>query len=132
MTSCVAIALSGWQIRIKIRHGGERREAAHMSGVKGCSNIRQSGATTLPLMPLRTSLQRRSKNGRQRTNGERYLEHHSQTDDTPNSRAILESQLRENYGRVVYSHKTHEKCADILRSEERRVGKECRSRWSPY
>ena len=22
--------------------------------------------------------------------------------------------------------------ADILRSEERRVGKECRSRWSPY
>ena len=23
-------------------------------------------------------------------------------------------------------------CANILRSEERRVGKECRSRWSPY
>ena len=22
--------------------------------------------------------------------------------------------------------------ADVLRSEERRVGKECRSRWSPY
>jgi len=27
---------------------------------------------------------------------------------------ILEDQLRECYGRVVYSHKTHEKCADIL------------------
>lgn len=27
---------------------------------------------------------------------------------------VLESQLRECYGRVVYSHKTHEKCADIL------------------
>lgn len=27
---------------------------------------------------------------------------------------ILESQIRECYGRVVYSHKTHEKCADIL------------------
>jgi hypothetical protein len=27
---------------------------------------------------------------------------------------ILEGQLRECYGRVVYSHKTHEKCADIL------------------
>lgn len=26
----------------------------------------------------------------------------------------LEGQLRECYGRVVYSHKTHEKCADIL------------------
>ena len=23
-------------------------------------------------------------------------------------------------------------CANLLRSEERRVGKECRSRWSPY
>lgn len=27
---------------------------------------------------------------------------------------ILEGQLRECYGRVLYSHKTHEKCADIL------------------
>lgn len=30
---------------------------------------------------------------------------------------ILEGQLRECYGRVVYSHKTHEKCADILLDE---------------
>ena len=42
------------------------------------------------------------------------MEQHSQTDDTPASRNILEGQLRECYGRVVYSHKTHEKCADIL------------------
>jgi len=42
------------------------------------------------------------------------LEQHSQTDDTPQSRSILEGQLRECYGRVVYSHKTHDKCADIL------------------
>lgn len=27
---------------------------------------------------------------------------------------LLEGQLRECYGRIVYSHKTHEKCADIL------------------
>jgi hypothetical protein len=32
------------------------------------------------------------------------------------SRRILEGQLRECYGRVVYAHKTHEKCADILLS----------------
>jgi hypothetical protein len=44
------------------------------------------------------------------------LEPHSQTDDTPQSRTILEGQVRESYGRVVYSHKTHEKCADILLS----------------
>jgi len=29
---------------------------------------------------------------------------------------LLEGQLRECYGRVVYSHKTHEKCSDILLS----------------
>lgn len=32
------------------------------------------------------------------------------------SRALIEGQVRECYGRVVYSHKTHEKCADILLS----------------
>lgn len=45
---------------------------------------------------------------------ESALEQHSQTDDTPQSRSILEGQLREQYGRVVYSHKTYEKGADIL------------------
>lgn len=29
-------------------------------------------------------------------------------------RTILEGQIRECYGRVVYTHKTHEKCADLL------------------
>lgn len=42
------------------------------------------------------------------------MEQHSTTDDSLGSRHILEGQLRECYGRVVYSHKTHEKCADIL------------------
>jgi hypothetical protein len=42
------------------------------------------------------------------------METHSHVDDTPDSRAILEGQLRECFGRVVYTHKTHEKCADIL------------------
>jgi hypothetical protein len=49
------------------------------------------------------------------------LEPHSQTDDTPQSRSILEGQLREQYGRVVYSHKTHEKCADILLERQSRI-----------
>ena len=57
---------------------------------------------------------RRSRNGRPSKSGERFLEAHSQTDDTTKSRDILDGQLRESYGRVVYSHKTHEKCADIL------------------
>jgi len=49
------------------------------------------------------------------------LEQHSQPDDTPEARAVLEGQLRECYGRVVYSHKTHEKCADILLSRQSRI-----------
>jgi hypothetical protein len=49
------------------------------------------------------------------------LEPHSQTEDTPRARQVLEGQLRECYGRVVYSHKTHEKCADILLSRLSRI-----------
>ena len=35
------------------------------------------------------------------------------------------------YGEKAEKAKDFEK-GDVLRSEERRVGKECRSRWSPY
>lgn len=35
------------------------------------------------------------------------------------SKFILESQLRECYARVVWTHKTHEKCADILTSRDK-------------
>lgn len=42
------------------------------------------------------------------------MEPNFQTNNAPESRRILEGQLRECYGRVVYSHKTHEKCSDIL------------------
>ena len=37
------------------------------------------------------------------------------------ARAVVEGQLRECYGRVVYSHKAHEKCADILLSRLSRI-----------
>ena len=49
------------------------------------------------------------------------MEQHSQTNDTPETRKILEGQLRECYGRVVYSHKTHEKCSDILLTRLSRI-----------
>ena len=41
------------------------------------------------------------------------MENHSQRKLTPEL-SILEGQLRECYARVVYTHKVHEKCADIL------------------
>lgn len=36
--------------------------------------------------------------------------------DEAAAKSIVEAQIRECFGRVVYSHKTHEKCADILLS----------------
>src|ERR1043165_6280581 len=34
--------------------------------------------------------------------------------------------------KLQVSHTVNAASADVMRSEERRVGKECRSRWSPY
>ena len=34
--------------------------------------------------------------------------------------------------KVICEAENGEDCLEKLRSEERRVGKECRSRWSPY
>ena len=42
------------------------------------------------------------------------MEAHSQVNDPQESRRVLEGQLRECFGRAVYSHKTHEKSADSL------------------
>lgn len=36
---------------------------------------------------------------------------------SPSASAVLEGHLRECFGRVVYSHKTHEKCKDQLRDK---------------
>lgn len=53
--------------------------------------------------------------------GGRSLEHHSPISEKDRAMKILEGQLRECFGRVVYSHKTHEKCADILLSRLSRI-----------
>lgn len=45
--------------------------------------------------------------GHQNKNGEKYMVQDSQI-------SILESQIRECFGRVVWSHKTQEKCSDII------------------
>ena len=34
--------------------------------------------------------------------------------------------------KLIKSHEQWKDCTIVPRSEERRVGKECRSRWSPY
>ena len=51
-------------------------------------------------------------------------------------KAYLEGYRPDLYTALVASEKLYEHCAEIDRSEERRVGKECpplcRYRWSPY
>lgn len=42
------------------------------------------------------------------------MEVHFQDESTATDRLVMEGTIRECYGRVVYSHKTHEKCADML------------------
>lgn len=44
---------------------------------------------------------------------------HFQTDGLKDTITILEAQIRECYGRVAYSHKTHEKCADLYNNRLR-------------
>ena len=60
------------------------------------------------------------------------LDHHESEEENPYA-LIVNNQMSDNYfnkdfcgAGVVY------KFLQALRSEERRVGKECRSRWSPY
>jgi len=52
---------------------------------------------------------------------EKPLENHVATEDSKQSRLILEDQLRECYGRVVYTHKTQEKCADLLQGRLEKI-----------
>src|ERR1041384_1351032 len=48
---------------------------------------------------------------------------HAKCDDQPTRKQILQNLIDEEAGSPNHPE---------LRSEERRVGKECRSRWSPY
>lgn len=56
------------------------------------------------------------KTGQPSKSGEAFLEPNSLPEHA-DARLTLEAQIRECFGRVVYSHKTHEKCADILLSQ---------------
>src|ERR1035437_2048254 len=61
------------------------------------------------------------------------------SDTTPAVRAALEEGRRTKAARLSFAPRRYDFWPDravekylFIRSEERRVGKECRSRWSPY
>ena len=44
----------------------------------------------------------------------------------------IRTQFVKEFLEAVLTLESVDECMDFFRSEERRVGKECRSRWSPY
>lgn len=59
-------------------------------------------------------------NTQQDQNGEKFMDQNFQAERSSQIE-ILESQIRECFGRVVYSHKTQEKCADIINNLHKRL-----------
>ena len=49
------------------------------------------------------------------------MEPHSQTKASEDPKDVLDAQLRESFGRVVYTHKAHEKQVDILLARLSRI-----------
>lgn len=59
-------------------------------------------------------------NGQPNKSGGKSLETNIQNKNSA-EHTLLEAQLRECFGRVVYTHKTHEKCADLLLSRWNKI-----------
>ena len=62
---------------------------------------------------------------------EAYFDNSATTQCFEEVRDIVVKTMMEDYGNPSAMHKKGVE-AEQYRSEERRVGKECRSRWSPY
>jgi hypothetical protein len=56
----------------------------------------------------------------QKRNGEKSMDQNSLAEKSV-STEVLEAQIRECFGRVVYSHKTQEKCSDIVLKIHKRL-----------
>ena len=54
------------------------------------------------------------------------------TTDTTEIQRIIRDYHKQLYANKLDNCKEMDKFLETYRSEERRVGKECRSRWSPY
>jgi hypothetical protein len=90
---------------------------------KGVLKIKQKNATTLLWMQLNVN----PKNTILLLIklGEKFMVQPTQTNQTSNANTdslkILESQIRECFGRVVFTHKTHEKSSDIYAEQLKKL-----------
>ena len=80
-------------------------------------NTKPDNVTILRLK--QSNKQKTIKLGQANKHGERSMEQTTQNNSS--ELVILEGQIRECYGRVVYTHKTHEKCSDQRVKEQHRL-----------
>ena len=64
--------------------------------------------------------------------GQHLVDIHGQHDQEELMRPQLHIQMLDEFGDAAFFELKQAYQTSVLRSEERRVGKECRSRWSPY
>ncbi len=95
------------------------RAAVNMFIRRESFSTKPSGATIS--RSRRSTAKPVAMSGRPNRSGGRFLDQSSPPNAPEPARDILEAQLRECYGRVVYSHKTHEKCADLMLSRLARI-----------
>ena len=107
-TLSAVIFLTSCDYRTRSRPIGFHRVPVSVFGAEEISNTKPLDARTLPSRRVHTKAT--SMDGQRAKSGEKYMEHNSQANDEI---IALEAQVRECFGRVVYSTKTHEKCADL-------------------
>src|SRR5256885_17131607 len=133
------------------RQGLSAREVAHRSGVSAAYLSRLENGKVSPTVSTLSRVVRAigesvgtlfdgDESGPLVRHNDRRLVRNRGVDDflvTPRHAQrleVLETHVEPHAGsgRTAYTHPGDEECILVIRSEERRVGKECRSRWSPY
>ena len=121
MTTCAVTFSHLWRSRKGINVTGAPQAAVSTCIGKAFSRQKLSDVTAFHFRQSNTRLPNQSEKGRPNRNGERSLVPLSPTEASVKWKSILDAQLRDTFGRVVYSHKAHEKEAEILLAKLSRI-----------